>query len=347
MGGRLSREAVGPPGADHTRRLSCLLVGLGDRAQRVLVPALANCGVRIADVVDPAARQLDDAFHRARARGHLTPGARLLPAFPDRVDRYDIAVVAVPHGAHETVARRLTDGGCPVLKEKPYARTLEEARRLHRHCGSLLHPLVDRPQLPVFRLLTRLLPRLGPRVRFRARYWRPCADYRRSWRNDPRDAGAGVLLDMGYHCLDILLRLLGHPGSVVITHATRRRGYAVDEQVRLLCEHPAGRGAVEVSRLAEQAREQYTFVGAGAMIRAGLSFLEFRLPDGTRWWWRFSDDPVLAATRTLRRAIADLASPGRVLRENAHGLRVMTVIDRAHRGRDTVPSSRQEAPDAW
>ncbi|MCO1597096.1 Gfo/Idh/MocA family oxidoreductase [Micromonospora sp. RHAY321] len=338
--GRSAFRRVGEPNP----RRGCLLVGLGDRSQRVLLPALARCGIGVVDVVDTSPQRLD-AFRAAQAAGWVAPEARFLPGLPAVAERYDFALVAVPHGAHERTTRHLTQLGCPVLKEKPYARDLSHARRLYRDAADLLHPLVDRPFLPVFRLLARLLPRLGPAVRYRARYWRPSASYRQTWRNDPEMAGDGVISDMGYHCLDLVLRLLGRPTLLTVTDIARRPGYLVDEQVRLGCVHRDGsRGTMEISRLAEVADERYIFVGNGAVIRAGLSYLQMRLPGGASRSWRFSYDPVSAASHTIGSAVADLASRRRARWENRHGLRVMAAIADAYRTDAVGQLVREDEP---
>ncbi|MFG1677895.1 Gfo/Idh/MocA family protein [Micromonospora sp. NPDC049282] len=340
----MRRRAAAQPAADASRSRSCLLVGLGDRSQRVLLPALARCGIRVVDVVDTSTRRLE-AFRTAQAAGLVAPEARLLAHLPAEAQRYGFALVAVPHGAHEATTRHLTRLGCPVLKEKPYARDLAHARRLYRDAGELLHPLVDRPFMPVFRLLTRLLPRLGPVVRYRARYWRPSAPYRHTWRNDPEMAGDGVIADMGYHCLDLVLRMFGEPTLLMVSDTARREGYLVDEQVRLRCVHRDGsRGTMEISRLADVADERYIFVGNGAVIRAGLSYLQMRLAGGASRSWRFPHDPVSAAAHTIGGAVADLASHHRARWENRQGLRVMAAIADADRTKAARQLVREDEP---
>lgn len=144
---------------------------------------------------------------------------------------FDAAVVTVPHGEHFPVCTRLLAHGRHVIKEKPFAVTEPEARqliRLAQQADRSVFTLLQRNFDPVFRFARDNLARIGRPYWFSYDYHFNLARPTTGWRASREQARGGVLLDMGYHLVDVLNGMFPEaPGCTRPScTSTRRRGTA-------------------------------------------------------------------------------------------------------------------------
>jgi scyllo-inositol 2-dehydrogenase (NADP+) len=133
---------------------------------------------------------------------------------------HDFVVVAAPNEVHVTLARKALDAGLPVVVDKPFAPTADEARSLVEQAEQLGVPITaymnrrwDSDQLTLRRLLEER--RLGKVLRYESRLerWHPVLSEPRPWSETSLpEAGGGILLDLGCHLVDQALVLFGGPG---------------------------------------------------------------------------------------------------------------------------------------
>jgi predicted dehydrogenase len=134
------------------------------------------------------------------------PGIPWEPDLAIALDKWDpqAVVVAVPPGAHASVARTCLSAGCDVLVEKPICPQVGEANRLareFRNAGRVLFGGQSERFHPVFRALKSELER--------SKGWRSI----RAVREGPSPQSVpegGVILDLAVHDLDLALRLEGN-----------------------------------------------------------------------------------------------------------------------------------------
>jgi predicted dehydrogenase len=145
---------------------------------------------------------------------------RIPYAFPSFMDmlrsvELDAVVISTPHTQHFLQARCCLESGLHVLVDKPPACRLEEIKALVSLADSSGHHLLVASQRrydPLFCHLRDTVRdgELGE-LKFAEFHYgrskRRC--FTSSWRNDPALSGGGVLLDAGYHMLDILLWITG------------------------------------------------------------------------------------------------------------------------------------------
>jgi predicted dehydrogenase len=146
-------------------------------------------------------------------------GISCFPTVADLIHwgEFDLAVVAVPHAEHFRLTADLLEAGKHVLKEKPFATAAREGQELYRLATASdrgVYTLTQRPQRPDVRRLGSAVRTIGDVYWFDCDYHlnlsRPTTGWRGSWRH----ARGGVLLDMGYHMIDVITSMFGTPTDV-------------------------------------------------------------------------------------------------------------------------------------
>lgn len=200
---------------------SVILIGAGRRGLGAHLPALDAGGhFRLTGIIDT-----NERIARLREISALTVPMydSLEPVLAGQ--RPDLAIVATPHDSHVPLAKRLLRAGVPTLLEKPPARSAPELATLLKLSQELQTPLAT--SLPLhhqdgyqrfIRLLSSLeLTDAEVSIRASVTSWQGTD----SWRLSRERAGGGVLIDLGYHYLELIVACLGAPDgkSVLLTRA--------------------------------------------------------------------------------------------------------------------------------
>ncbi|MFI7447941.1 Gfo/Idh/MocA family oxidoreductase [Nonomuraea sp. NPDC049714] len=257
------------------------LVGYGTAGAVFHAPLIeAADGLRLTAVVTR------DPERQAKVR------ARYGAAGVDEVARLwglcDLVVVASPNRTHVAVATEALAHGKAVVVDKPFARTVEEARgvvELARERGLMLSVFHNRRWDGDFLTVRRLLDEgaLGRVLRLESRFerWRPAP--KGGW----REAGGaeevgGLLYDLGSHLVDQAVRLLGPAREVYCESDVRREGVAADDDTFIALKHDGGtRSHLWVSAMAARLGPRFRVLGsAGAYVKDGLDVQEERLRAG-------------------------------------------------------------------
>jgi predicted dehydrogenase len=226
LSARPHQEAVPHNGnvhrATHSPR-SVILVGAGRRGLGAHLPALGDCGyLRLTAIVDTAERIAQLSENPALT---VPMYDSLAPVLAGPGLRPDLAIVATPHDSHVPLAGELLEARVPTLLEKPPARNARELVRLLDLSHKLRTPLATslplhyRASYQPFIELLRAPGLTDAEVRISASVpsWRGAG----SWRLSRERAGGGVLIDLGYHYLELLVACLEPPAhmSAVLTNA--------------------------------------------------------------------------------------------------------------------------------
>lgn len=168
-----------------------LVVGFGNVGQR----RARLLGPRCAATVDPVAPGAT-----ARAVGDIAPAA------------YDAVILATPNAAKLDYIGRFLAEGKPVLVEKPLlfgSRAQAEALARGARGGAVWYTSYNHRFEPLIVRLKQLLEAgaVGTLDRVRMLYGNGTV---REWLGTWREAGGGVLEDLGCHLLDLCGYLLGH-----------------------------------------------------------------------------------------------------------------------------------------
>ncbi|MBF6332497.1 Gfo/Idh/MocA family oxidoreductase [Nocardia transvalensis] len=202
------RSADGDKGA-----LRAALVGLGRRAISDHLPCL-----QAADDVQLVAVCDEDRIVLRRQQRQLG-----VPGYTDFREMFateglDLAVVCVPHDVGRDVIRAAASNKVHVLKEKPFATTLAEAKELSELCersGIQLMVALQRRLDPIHASFQLLADQVGSPFLVEGRYTMHVADPSEGWRGQSGKAGGGCVIDMGYHLIDLVLWYFGLPDRIM------------------------------------------------------------------------------------------------------------------------------------
>ncbi|WP_336213359.1 Gfo/Idh/MocA family oxidoreductase [Nonomuraea sp. LPB2021202275-12-8] len=257
------------------------LVGYGTAGAVFHAPLIhATDGLRLAAVVTRNAERQAEVSTRYGAAG--------VGDVEELWERCDLVVVASPNRTHVAVATEALLQGKAVVVDKPFARTVEEARgvvRLARERELMLTVFHNRRWDGDYLTVRRLLREgaLGDVLRLESRFerWRPVP--KGGWREagGPQEVG-GLLYDLGSHLIDQAVQLLGPVREVYCESDVRRQGVAADDDTFVALTHDGGaRSHLWVSSMAAQAGPRFRVLGsAAAYVKHGLDPQEERLRDG-------------------------------------------------------------------
>jgi predicted dehydrogenase len=223
-------------------------VGAGGVARRRMLPALRGCReVRLGAVMvrDQArAEALAAEFGVARAYDRVE--ALLADS------ELEAVYIATPPDQHAAQVIAAARAGKHVLVEKPMALSVADcdamlaAAREHAVRLAVCFPL--RHDWGVQQLRATLASgALGELTVLRAQMVKPYPLPPGSWRADPRQAGGGVLMDLGSHLLDLAV-WLGGPLAALHAELATSNGRAVEDTAAVLLRFAGGAlGTLEMS----------------------------------------------------------------------------------------------------
>lgn len=160
------------------------------------------------------------------------PAAAVMAGLDDLLrtpEDWDLVVITTPNASHFSLAEAVIGAGISAVVDKPVTPTSAEAQHLAdlaaRHGVSVI-PYHNRRWDGDFRTVRDLVAagRLGQVWRFESRFerWRPGPPDSDSWKQDPDQAGGGILYDLGTHLVDQALHLFGRPSAVYAEQIKRR-----------------------------------------------------------------------------------------------------------------------------
>lgn len=124
----------------------------------------------------------------------------------------DGIIIALPHHAYEAVLPHLFSRKLAILKEKPLARSVDEARSFvsqAKHANCLLQTAIQRRTHPSYQVLKEQIAREDiSEIKLTMNLGFNRSDSN-TWRDDKIKSGGGALLDCGYHMVDLALYLIG------------------------------------------------------------------------------------------------------------------------------------------
>lgn len=182
---------------------------------------------------------------------------------------FDIAIVCVPHSEHFKITKFLLEKGKTVIKEKPFAISLQEANMYENDIS--LFTIVQRQFNPMFTVGKEKLKELGHIYSYNYTYNLPLSEITKGWRADFSVCYGGVLLDMGYHVLDILLSYFGKPLKVESFQSycyKEMEKQNLEDSISLMMLHDNGiQGTVTINRHSTHKKEKFEILGTnGCMI---------------------------------------------------------------------------------
>lgn len=190
---------------------------------------------------------------------------------------FDAVYIASPHSAHHEMARTVLEAGFPVLLEKAFTMTADEARdlvSLARERGLFLMEALWSRFLPRFDVVRSVLAAgmLGEIVSLRATHGQHFP-FDPSHRLHAPELGGGALLDLGVYPVSFAQMVLGDLAGLTASGTLTPAG--VDETVHVLASsaaHPRARASL-VTTLAARAGNDAEILGTeGRLVLEGMFF---------------------------------------------------------------------------
>lgn len=258
------------PGARRSSwpHLRAGVVGLGKQALEDHVPGLLACeGAQLVAVCDTDAAVVERTAQRLGVPGHVDHRQMFDEA------ALDIAIVCVPHHAGRAVVEDAAARKIHILKEKPFATTLNEARALVQACedaGIHLMVTLQRRFNPIYTSFLQLADQIGTPFAIDARYTIHTPDPSEGWRGRADQAGGGCIIDMGYHVIDMIIWYFGLPNSVwadTSVGARPDREYDAEDTAMLHFRYDTGLyGSLLLSRFMGPRTEQIRLTGSRGIV---------------------------------------------------------------------------------
>lgn len=128
----------------------------------------------------------------------------------------DAAIVCVPHNQYAPICDTLAKNKIATLREKPAAMSSQEMAKTisqFRKYDTYLQVCVQRRFSQIYELVKGLIRNIGKIYSIQASYTM-CVSEMSGWRGDRNVMGGGVVIDMGYHMIDLLTYIFGRPDRV-------------------------------------------------------------------------------------------------------------------------------------
>ena len=215
------------------------LIGLGARGQKHL-DVLATCSsIKIVGLCDTNSESLSPFI--AKYPTYSDPFKFIKETSPDAL------VLALPHDSYMELLNKCGLCGIHVLKEKPLARSFQEAYEIFvmsKRWSNIVAVATQRRQSKAWNFLY---------DEFTSKHLAPCGYYEYclgltqipdNWRNEKNRAGGGALLDMGYHVIDLLTWIFGIPVSatahIVNLSESRINQKEIEHNIFILLKYSSG-----------------------------------------------------------------------------------------------------------
>lgn len=249
-------------------KLRAVVVGLGKQALDDHIPGLLSSdAAELVAVCDEDQDVVREQQYKLRVPGYTDAIAMFEAEEPDFV------VICVPHHVGKTIIEAAAERGIHVLKEKPFATTLTEARELMERCeraGIHLMVTLQRRFNPIYTSFTQLADQIGSPFMVDAAYTLHIPDPSDGWRGRTVTAGGGCVIDMGYHIVDMILWYFGLPDRVLADMSMRARpdrNYDAEDTALIHFSYDSGLyGSLLLSRFIGPKSEQIRLVGSKGIV---------------------------------------------------------------------------------
>lgn len=268
--------------SDTTRKLRAGVVGLGKQALEDHIPGLLGSdGAELVAICDAETTVLHEQQYRLGVMGYHDAETMFSS------EQLDFVIVCVPHDAGREIIKAAASRGIHVLKEKPFATSLAEAKELVQQCedgGIELMVTLQRRFNPIYTSFTQLADQIGTPFVVDASYTLHIADPSEGWRGHTEHAGGGCVIDMGYHLIDMLLWYFGIPDRIVAdisTTARPDRDYDAEDTALIHIGYDSGLyGSLLLSRFIGPKSEQIRLVGSKGIVHLERGRLRRLTNDG-------------------------------------------------------------------
>jgi predicted dehydrogenase len=258
---------------EHARAIyrRVALVGCGRRFASSVAPTLWDAGTLVVLAADPDPRARERVASIAPHRDHLSLRNSLTQQ-ELVASGADAVIVSSPSGLHFEHCAIALSCRLPTFVEKPLACTAPDAKTLQEASRRLLvasEQRIHREDLGYVRSVIRS-GKLGEILEIRYDdSVIPTPHFARTWRNDPRLAGGGILLDLGYHTVGSvqwLLDVRSEAMAVTEAHLTTN-SLRVEDAAQIVCMAGGTQISLDIRLVSLAPRERVLVRGTRGELR--------------------------------------------------------------------------------
>ena len=185
----------------------------------------------------------------------------------------DFVIVAIPHEEHGGIIEEASKRHLHILKEKPFARNLEEALFFKRLCDEndiKLMTTLQRRFNPIYTTFFQLKDQIGEPFFVDVKYTLFVDNPHEGWRGQRDSAGGGCIIDMGYHMIDMVIWYFGLPDNLHAEFSSKAKlgeEYDAEDTASILFQYEDGlHGSMLLSRYYPPKTEQIKVIGDRGII---------------------------------------------------------------------------------
>lgn len=249
----------------------------------------------------------------------------------------DALFLSLPHDQYFKIIKFATQRNIHLLKEKPFSLNLSEAKEivhLFQQTNSKLMLISQRRFHETYIHAESYLKTIGFIKRFEAVYTfnKPTEE----WRRISKRSGGGVIIDSGYHIIDILNHYFGVPESVICEtkKLSSDETCETEDFASIKFNYPDGMtGSLILSRIDDIKKEEVLILGErGKMIiRRDLFSIEMYNPLEKTREFRIEDNFENAYTKQHSEFFSSLSTDATRVPSVAEGMSNSVVIEACYR----------------
>lgn len=304
-----------------SKKIQVAVIGIGSQALEDHIPAIKNShDVELVGVVEPNENVLAE-FIKENA------GIVGYKSFDDllRDKKPDFVIVAVPHSFHYEITKKAIKMGIHVLKEKPFAISLDQAKELDqiaKEKNVKIGVTLQRRFNPIYSTFFQLLDKIGALFYIESKYTFYTDDPHVGWRGKKELAGGGCLIDMGYHMIDLLMWYFGLPDKIFSEMSSKAKEgieYDAEDTVNVIFKYEDKEiwGSLLVSRVIPPKQEFLNVYGTRGIIHLERGKIERYSSNGEiqeslerkNSWPSAAQDQIEHFVRVIKNEKENISSP--------------------------------------
>ncbi len=265
-------------------KLKVGIIGLGHQSLEDHIPAIKSSqDVELVGVVEVDREKLKSFLKENKdVKGYEN--------FDDLLkdQKLDFVIIALPHYLHYEITKKAILNKIHVLKEKPFAVSLTQAKKLKdlaERNKIQIAVTLQRRFNPIYSTFLQLIDKIGKPFYIEAKYTFYTDKPHEGWRGKKELAGGGCLIDMGYHMVDLLMWYFGLPDKIFAEMSSNAKEgviYDAEDTARVIFKYEAKNiwGSLLVSRVIPPKQEYLNVYGTRGIIHLKRGKIERYSPNG-------------------------------------------------------------------
>lgn len=196
-----------------TMLLKVALIGLGHRTEKHYISGIIDSQyAKLVAICDIDNNKVTHFSNLLSVKGYLSYQELFAS------EKLDFVIIATPHDVYKNVIEEAHKNHVHVLKEKPFARNLDEAYFFQKLSGLddiKIMTTIQRRFNPIYSKFFQIVNKIGMPIFIDVKYTLTIDEPSAGWRGNKEQSGGGCLIDMGYHMVDMIIWYFGLPDKII------------------------------------------------------------------------------------------------------------------------------------